>query len=422
MKGQKAMRIRLSIYLAVATLGVLSVIGSSSSYAQPVEASYVKGQVLVKFKAGSDKSAVAATQRASLGEAVGDTGVHVLNVSEGAEKKVMAALNRNKNVEFVELNGFYTAATTDVYFKDQWALENTGQGFVSNGETPVSPGIVDSDIDAPEAWAVSTGAGIKVAVVDSGVDVNHPDLVDKVVAAKNFSGARSGVDDIYGHGTHVAGTIAANHNDMGIAGVCPDCTILNAKVLNDSGSGSFSAIAKGISWSSQQGAKVINMSLGSVSLSKTIETAINNAWSKGAVLVAAAGNDMDKKVYPGAYDKVIAVAATDNKDEIADFSLNYKDSWVDIAAPGVNVYGTFPCHPFALQKIISRALCYDVANGTSMSSPNVAGVVALAWSKNATASNVEVREKVLTTTDSIPETILGTITYGRVNAASAVKW
>ena len=132
-----------------------------------------------------------------------------------------------------------------------------------------------------------------------------------------------------------------------MAGVCPGCTILDGKVLNDSGVGSSSSLANGINWAVSNGAKVINMSLG-VRASRTLETAVNNAWSKGVVLVAAAGNGGNQtKIYPGAYPNVIAVAATDNRDAKASFST-YGASWVDIAAPGVNVYSTFPNHTFVL--------------------------------------------------------------------------
>ena len=161
------------------------------------------------------------------------------------------------------------------------------------------------------------------------------------------------------------------------------------------------------------------MSLG-VRASRTLETAVNNAWSKGVVLVAAAGNGGNQtKIYPGAYPNVIAVAATDNKDAKASFST-YGASWVDVAAPGANVYSTFPNHPFYLGTQNGRSQGYDVGNGTSMSSAIVAATAALAWSADPVATQVSVREKVEKTADNIAGT--GTYwKYGRVNAYNAVR-
>ena len=205
-----------------------------------------------------------------------------------------------------------------------------------------------------------------------------------------------------------------------VAGVCPDCTILDAKVLNDSGFGSTSAIANGINWAVSNGAKVINMSLGQRVSSRTLETAVNNAWNQGAVIVAAAGNaGTQAKIYPGAYPNVIAVAATDNTDAKASFS-SYGAKWVDVAAPGVNVYSTFPNHPFYLGTQNGRSQGYDVGSGTSMASPIVAATAALAWSSHAGATNTSVRANVESTADKIPGT--GTDwANGRVNADKAVR-
>jgi thermitase len=204
-----------------------------------------------------------------------------------------------------------------------------------------------------------------------------------------------------------------------VTGVCRGCTILAGKVLNDSGVGSSSGLANGINWAVSNGAKVINMSIG-VRASRTLETAVNNAWSQGVVLVAAAGNGGNQtKIYPGAYPNVIAVAATDNTDAKASFST-YGASWVDIAAPGVNVYSTFPNHTFVLGTQNKRSFGYDVGNGTSMSSPIVAATAALVWSSQSGSTNASVRTKV----ESSADKILGTGTnwaHGRVNANNAVR-
>ena len=335
------------------------------------------------------------------------------------ELQLLEALSRNPAVKYAEPDEPVTATTADEYFPRQYALQNTGQQFTNTaGTLAVAGGTADADVDAVEAWGVTRGNGIKVAVLDSGVASDNVDITPKVVARANFTNGKTGEDN-YGHGTHVAGIVAAADNTVGVAGVCPDCTILDGKVLNDSGIGSSSSLANGINWAVNNGAKVINMSLG-VRASRTLEAAVNNAWSKGVVLVAAAGNGSNQaKIYPGAYPNVIAVAATDNTDAKASFST-YGASWVDVAAPGVNVYSTFPNHTFVLGTQNNRSFGYDVGNGTSMSSPIVAATAALAWSSRADATNTSVRASIESTADKVSGT--GTNwAHGRVNANNAVR-
>lgn len=387
--------------------------------AAPADPSHVVGQIMVKFR---DHRAAADTLRQhglSEGPGIGSTGAHLIKAPAGKELQLIEALNRNPAVEYAEPDHVVTPATADQYFSRQYALQNTGQSFTNTaGTLTVAAGKADADVDAVEAWTFTKGAGIRVAVLDSGVANDNPDITPKVSARANFTTGETG-DDNYGHGTHVAGIVAAGHNTQGVAGTCPECTILDGKVLNDSGIGSSSGLASGINWAVSNGAKVINMSLG-VRASRTLETAVNNAWSKGVVLVAAAGNGGNQtKIYPGAYPNVIAVAATDNKDAKASFST-YGASWVDIAAPGVNVYSTFPNHEFVLESQYNRSRGYDVGNGTSMSSPIVAATAALVWSRNSGATSEVVRGKVELTADAISGT--GTYwKYGRVNAYNAVK-
>lgn len=384
------------------------------------EPSHIAGQIMVKFRDHAAAAAVLRGYRLSDGPEIGGTGAHLIKVPAGKELQLVEALDRNPAVDYAEPDEVVTPASNDQYFGRQYALNNTGQSFTNTAVTlTVGPGKADADVDAAEAWGRTTGAGVRVAVLDSGVASDNPDIAPKVVARANFSGASTGEDN-YGHGTHVSGTVAAtSENTIGVAGVCPGCSILDGKVLNDSGVGSSSGLANGINWAVNSGAKVINMSLG-VRASRTLETAVNNAWTKGAVLVAAAGNGGNQtKIYPAGYANVIAVAATDNFDAKASFST-YGASWVDIAAPGVNVYSTFPNHKFYLGTQNNRSLGYDVGNGTSMSSPIVAATVALAWSVNPQAGNTAIREKVQSSADKIS----GTGTYwanGRVNANNAVR-
>ena len=379
------------------------------------------GHIMVKFR--DSGSAAGALRQLGLteGPGIGSSGAQLVKVPAGKEAQLLESLSRNPSVEYAEPDEPVTAASADEYFPRQYALHNIGQQFTNTaGTLAVAGGTADADVDAVEAWGVTTGGGIKVAVLDSGVASDNADITPKVVARANFTNGKAGEDN-YGHGTHVAGIVAATaNNTVGVAGVCPGCTILDGKVLNDSGVGSSSSLANGINWAVNNGAKVINMSLG-VRASRTLETAVNNAWSKGVVLVAAAGNGSNQtKIYPGAYPNVIAVAATDNADAKASFST-YGASWVDVAAPGVNIYSTFPNHTFVLGTQNNRSFGYDVGNGTSMSSPIVAATAALAWSSHAGATNTSVRANIESTADKV---MPGTGTYGahgRVNANNAVR-
>ncbi|MGN7251884.1 S8 family serine peptidase [Arthrobacter sp. SAFR-014] len=410
--------IMASVTAAVLGFGTISLAATGTAAAP--EPSQATGQILVKFRDNGAAGGLLRQQGLGEGSDVGSTGGRVIRVPAGKESQLIDALNRNPAVEYAEPDEVVSATTADTYFPRQYALQNTGQSFTNTaGTISVPAGEPDADVDAVEAWKVTTGNGIKVAVLDSGVATDNPDINPKVVLRANFSGATSN-EDIYGHGTHVAGIVAAMHNTSGVAGVCPGCTILAGKVLNDSGVGSSSGLANGINWAVSNGAKVINMSIG-VRASRTLETAVNNAWSKGVVLVAAAGNGGNQtKIYPGAYPNVIAVGATDNKDVKAFFST-YGASWVDIAAPGVNVYSTFPNHKTVIGTQNNRSFGYDVGNGTSMSAPIVAATAALTWSSHPGATNTSVRANVESGAD---DDVAGTGTYwahGRVNAFDAVS-
>lgn len=406
---------------AVLVLGALTAAAPGLAATPPSPP--VPGQILVKFRDGSTATAVLGMHGLSDGPAVGSTGAHLIKVPAGKELQLVAALGRSPAVEYAEPDQLVTAATADPYFDRQYALQNVGQSFTNTAGTVTVPaGTKDADVDSVEAWNVTRGTGVRVAIVDSGVAINHADISSKVVDRANFSDTQILAPedyDKYGHGTHVAGIVAATaDNSLGVAGVCPGCSILDAKVLNSNGSGSSSGIANGIDWAVGKGAKVINMSLGQRVSSRTLEAAVNNAWNQGVVIVAAAGNaGTQAQVYPGAYPNVIAVAATDNKDAKASFSTYGK--WVDVAAPGVRVYSTLPDYATVLGAQNSLSPGYDILSGTSMASPIAAATAALVWSTPSGTSNSAVRVKVESTADPIS----GTGSYwahGRVNACKAV--
>jgi len=220
-------------------------------------------------------------------------------------------------------------------------------------------------IMAPQAWDITSGeASIVIAVLDTGIDKNHEDLAGKVISEVNFTDSRT-TSDVYGHGTHIAGIIAAAaDNGVGISGVAYNCRLMNVKVADDRGIFDGSAAAKGVIWAVDHGAKVINMSLVSTEPSYELEKAISYAWSKGAVVIAAAGNFVGTKVvYPAYYSGCIAVAATDTNDCVASWSSH--GEWVDVAAPGVDIYSTLTGNR------------YDSKSGTSMAAAHVSGLAGL---------------------------------------------
>lgn len=402
---------------------------------------FVPGEVLVKFKDDASLEDVASVHKRLGGrvkQAIPDIFVQVVSV-EGAVGQAVSAYAKEGLVEYAEPNFMADVLDlayhpTDIYYSagKQWALHNTGQVF---DEDRHLTGSQDADIDAPEAWALTHGSEtVKVAVLDTGINQTHEDLSEKLVLSKDFSSSDNGVEDIYGHGTHVSGIVAAlTDNDpendgtsVGIAGTGHNTSLMVGKVCSDSGSCPYSWVANGVIWAADNGAKVINMSLGGSNKSKTLETAVNHAWNAGVVLVGAAGNSNNpSKTYPGAYDNVISVAATDANDKKAAFSSYGK--WVDVAAPGVEVFSTFPNHAFTLEDPgRNRNQLYGYGSGTSMSAPIVAGIAGLVWSTdyslddNGNPSNVKVRAQI----EKNAEPIVGTGNYwkhGRVNAYKAVS-
>lgn len=223
-------------------------------------------------------------------------------------------------------------------------------------------------IRAPAGWELNTGeVWVTIAIIDSGVDISHPDLFVRILPGHDFVNNDSDPQDDNGHGTHVAAIAAASTNNaVGIAGVNWGANILPIKVLNVSGNGTYANVANGIIWATDQGAQVINLSLGGASPSFVLSDAVNYAYNHGVTLVASSGNAGAHAVlYPAAYPAVIAVGATDSSNSWAGFS-NY-GSEIDVVAPGVNIYSAYPGGG------------YGYRSGTSMSTPHVSGLAAILW-------------------------------------------
>jgi thermitase len=395
---------KLSIIVALVLALLLSMMGSLASAQPPVDTpGHAPDRILVKFQPGTPDAAKADVNQRLGGKVTGVIpGIDVLVVSvpqnQAAEKA--KAYGAEKNVKFAEPDYVATAIfePNDTYFANQWGM---------------------TKIQAPQAWDVTTGSSdVKIAILDTGIDQNHPDLSSKIVANQNFT-TSSTVDDLYGHGTHCAGIAAAiTDNNAGVAGVGFNTSLMNVKVLDDKGSGYYSWIASGITWATDNGAKVISMSLGGSSGSSTLQSAVDYAWNHGVVVVAAAGNNHNTKPsYPAYYANCIAVAATDQNDAKASFSTY--GSWVDVAAPGVSIFSTAPNHTNYLQQHGYFGYNYGYLSGTSMATPFVAGLAGLLWSTSYGTSNTSVRSRIESTADKIGGT--GTYwQYGRINAYKAV--
>ncbi|MBH9965276.1 S8 family peptidase [Rossellomorea oryzaecorticis] len=354
---------------------------------------YVKGEVIVKFKDSASKSAKGNVLKSMKASEVEDKDAvespfKVLKV--GNVEAVVKALNNNPNVEYAEPNYKLSATWTpnDTYYQGyQYGPQNTYTNY---------------------AWDYTRGSsGQEIAVLDTGVDYNHPDLDGKTIRGYDFVDNDYYPMDLNGHGTHVAGTAAAEtNNGTGVAGMSPNTKILAVRVLDANGSGSLADIADGIRYAADQGAEVINMSLGCDCSTPTLESAVNYAWNKGSVIVAAAGNDGVSTTFePASYANVIAVGAVDSYDRKASFS-NY-GTWVDVTAPGVDIASTVPNNGYAYM------------SGTSMASPHVAGLAGLLASQGR--SNVQIRQAIEQTADPIS----GTGSYfehGRINSYDAVRY
>jgi subtilisin family serine protease len=319
----------------------------------PVQLSgdYVPDEVLIRFRRRAEQEAVDQCLQiagASIESEIEALAVYVLKVPAGAVAQSIASLAACPEVRLVEPNYISQAADT-IPSDPGWGLQ---YGLVN--------------IRAPQGWDISTGSSaVTIAIVDTGVDLGHPDLAAKIVPGFDFVNGDPVPQDDNGHGTHVAGIAAAiTNNGAGVAGVSWGARIMPVKVLDASGSGTFANVAAGIVWAADHGAQVINLSLGADSASSVLEDAVNYAYSKGVILVAAAGNFGGEFVlYPARYPHVIAVAATDNTNDHAYFS-NFGPE-IDVSAPGVSIYST------------ELGGVYGYHSGTSMSTPYVSGLAAI---------------------------------------------
>jgi thermitase len=344
----------------------------------PRESRSVPGQVVVKFKPGlsSFKKVSALNIYSSrVLSKIAKLGAYLIEIpAQTTVGEIVGALNKNPDVEYAEPNRLLAihATPNDTFFQYQYALYNKGQQI---WVVPGSPqGRASADIKAPSAWEETKGTEtVIIAIVDTGVDLLHPDLKNKIKnSGRDFINNDFDATDDNGHGTVVAGIAAADtNNNEGIAGVAWNCKILPVKVAGTDGLGPEDKVADGIRWAVDNGAGVINLSMGSVEPSLLIRDAVKYAYDKNAVVVASAGNNNGPVNYPAAYDDyVLAVAATDYNDNRTSWS-SYGPQ-VDVAAPGDKVLGPYPT---SLTPV--GFFPYLPGTGTSMSAPHVAGLAAL---------------------------------------------
>src|SRR3990167_5108857 len=395
----------LGVVFSMATVGV---IGPTSLQVQA--ASNNKVDVFVSFDKTPGVAEHAMVERA--GGTVRFSYTIVPAVAASVPEAAIKGLLSSPHVTSVELDG--TVYAVDVCSSDLWGVKRIGSGTVHDGG--------------------NKGIGVKIGIIDSGVDHGHQDLDGVYAGGYDFVQDDADPDDVYGHGTHVAGTACAEDNGLGVVGVAPGCALYSLRVLNDSGSGSWGATIAAMDWAVLHGLQVVNLSLGSSQdPGSTVKAAFDNAEAKGLVIVAAGGNSGtpsgkgNNVIYPAKYASVIAVAATDKNDTRPSWSSTGEE--IELAAPGVSVLsswndGDSPHNP---QPFILDGDWYKEGSGTSMASPHVAGAAALVIAAGVTDGNFdgrindEVRAILNSTADDIgavgKDTHYG---YGLVNVAAAI--
>ena len=412
------------------------------------EAPFVAGEVLVKFREGKSVAALQGVQiKKELNLLAGRFAL--VSTAQKSVSVAIAELEVNPAVEYAEPNFIYTAINNtsnveralarmevqqgDDRFGLLWGLANTGKNEPDrNGAPGTEVGLAGVDVNALKAWQITKGSrDITIAVIDTGIDYNHPDLAANMwknsgeVAGDGVDNDKNGyIDDVYGwnaavdsgnpfdghgHGTHCAGTIGAVHNNGGVAGVMADVKIMAVKFLTDSGSGSLVDAIEAIDYATKMDVDLMSNSWGGGGYTQALFDSIKAASDKGILFVAAAGNSTSnndvRANYPSNYatENMIAVAAITHQDQLASFS-SYGKRTVHIAAPGRNVLSTTPNNG------------YSVFSGTSMATPHVSGVLGLYLAQEGRRPHAETIERMIAT--SVPSSAYRrtTVSGGRADA------
>lgn len=361
-------------------------------------ADHVPGRLLVKPMESADSATVDSVLRvrgAAIRRRVPALGIHVVDVPESSSGAIADSLKKTGLFEYVEPDyyahtGGAAETPNDPAYISQWHLQKIG---------------------GPTAWTLNTGSpSVVVAVIDSGVYAEHPDLAGKLVAGWSFTDSSGNTADVLGHGTAVAGTLAAaTNNGIGVAGVSWGSLIMPLVVVDSSNYAAYSDIASAIQYAADHGVRIVNISVGGPNASAALQSAVNYAWNKGALIFASAMNESTTApYYPAACTHVVAVTASDSYDRLATFS-NY-GNWVTLAAPGTNILTTM------------NGGGYGYWNGTSFASPIAAGVAALVLATNPKLTNQELLAVLTATADDIGDPGFdSSFGWGRINAARAVR-
>ena len=399
----------LGVVFGIAAIGALGLAVSNVQAAENTN----RVDVFVSFDKTPGASEHAIVERA--GGTVRFSYTIIPSVAASVPEAAIQGLLKNPNVTSVELDG--TVYAVDAEIDRTWGVKRIGSGTVHDGG--------------------NKGTGVKIGIIDSGVDYTHQDLDGVYTGGKDFvqkGRDTDGAMDVYGHGTHVAGTACAEDNGLGVVGVAPECALYSLRVLDDRGIGSWSATIAAMDWAVANGMQVVNLSLGSSGDPGTaVKAAFDNAEAAGLVIVAAGGNsgtpsgEGNNVIYPAKYASVIAVAATNSSDTRPDWSSTGEE--IEIAAPGVSVLSSWndASSPHDPQPYILDGDYYKEGSGTSMSSPHVAGAAALVIAAGITDTNGngkindEVRSILNSTADDIGATGKDTFYgYGLVNVAAAI--
>lgn len=379
------------------------------------EADFVPGEFVVELHRRSDQNEASLSRE--LGARIVDRirpEIVLVRAEPGSttdtQKALLSKLKENKLVSRVEPNYIYRLSKlpNDPGLSETWGLKNTG-AMDAEGRA----GIVGIDVGTEAAWDISTGSkSVVVAVIDTGIDFNHPDLKNQAwvneaeknglagvdddgnglvddVNGYNFANDKGDSTDDNGHGSHCAGTIGAKGDDgQGLVGVSWDVSLMAIKFLDKNGSGTLANALKSVDYARTMGAHIMSNSWGGGGVSDLLKTAIEDVNKAGILFVVASGNNSNDNdtipTYPANYDvpNVLSVAAIDNRGALAGFS-NYGAKTVHVAAPGVNVVSTVTGGK------------YESLSGTSMAAPHVSGVAALILSHDPTLSHLELRKKII---------------------------
>ena len=391
-------RCRSLLAAVLRTIGLTALAAASAAYGArtgtpPGQApdAWVKGHILVQPRAGlsdADFAAALSTQGGKAAARLGNLNVYVVSLPPAASEQAVAnALAHHPNIKFAEVDRLVAPSLipNDTLYGSEWHLQK---------------------INAPVAWNTSIGTGVIVAILDSGVDASHPDLQGRLVAGWNFYDNNSNTSDVFGHGTMVAGVVAAlGNNGLGIAGVAWGARVMPIRVTDTSGIGTLSAFANGLTYAADHGARVANLSF-PVQSSGSTQAAAQYFMNKGGVVFNSAGNYGALDSTP-ASSALVSVSATGSTDVLASWSSF--GPYVDLSAPGVGIWTT------------TMGGGYSSVSGTSFSSPLSAGVAALMMSVNPALAPAQVVSLLESSAVDLGASGYDIdYGYGRVDAAAAV--